>query len=95
MEEKNSIPFIVWEGERARDERRHRRDFIIIVILIVSLLVSNALWIYEWSQYEYSDEIVTVDGVDRGIVNYIGNDGAISYGESDNNSQDTNEKEVK
>lgn len=80
MEEKNSIPFIVWEGERARDERRHRRDFIIIVILIVSLLVSNAIWIYV--SITGSNAVVSVDG-DAGVANVIGHDGDINYDEGD------------
>ncbi len=83
MEEKNAIPYIVWEGERVRDERRHRRDFIVKIILIILLFVSNALWLYAWNQYDYSDgsEIVTIDGGEKGIANYIGHDGEISYGE--------------
>ena len=92
MEEKKSVPYIVWEGERARDERRHRRDFIIIVILILSLLVSNAIWICEFVQYEYAEEIITIDGGEKGIANYIGNDGNISYGTNNNRQKDTNEK---
>lgn len=92
MEEKKAVPYIVWEGERARDERRHRRDFIIIVILILSLLVSNAIWICEFTQYEYAEEIITIDGGEKGIANYIGNDGDISYGPNNNRQKDTNEK---
>lgn len=83
MEEKNAIPYIVWEGERARDERRHKRDFIVKIVLIVLLFLSNAIWVYMWNQYDYATagEIVTVDGGDRGFAGYIGNDGDIKYGE--------------
>ena len=86
----SDVPYIVWEGERARDERRHRRDFIIILVLIIALLVSNAVWVYEWMQYDYAEEIVTVDGGDRSVVNYIGNNGDISYGEDNSSPQKPN-----
>ena len=86
MEEKNAIPYIVWEGERVRDERRHRRDFIVKIILIILLFVSNAIWIYAWNQYDYAE--VVVDGGEKGIANYIGHDGDIRYGESGRQNPD-------
>ena len=83
MEEKRYVPYIVWEGEKARDERRHRRDFIIKLVLIILLFLSNAIWLYAWMQYDYvgETETITVDGGERGMASYIGRDGDISYGE--------------
>lgn len=83
MEEQNAVPYIVWEGEKARDERRHKRDFIVKLVLIVMLFLSNAIWLYAWMQYGYvsESEVVTVDGGERGMANYIGHDGDINYGE--------------
>lgn len=81
MEEKRDVPYIVWEGEKARDERRHRRDFIVKLVLIVLLFLSNAIWLYAWTQYDYvsESEIITVDGGEQGKANYIGRDGSINY----------------
>lgn len=85
MEEKQiTVPYIVYEGEMARAERRHKRSFIIILILIVSLVLSNAAWIYYESQFV--DEVTTVtQDNENGYNNFIGNDGDIYNGEADNN----------
>lgn len=81
MENKcKDVPYIVWEGEKAREERRHRRDFIVKIILIVMLFLSNAAWIYYESQWETIS--VTQENED-GYNNYIGNDGDIYNGKTD------------
>lgn len=79
MNETN-VPYIVFEGEMARSERKHKRDFIIILILIISLVLSNAGWIYYESQWETTS--VTQEN-ENGYNNYIGNDGDIYNGEAD------------
>ena len=85
MEEKQiTVPYIVYEGEMARAERRQKRSFIIILILIISLVLSNAAWIYYESQFV--DEVTTVtQDNENGYNNFIGNDGDIYNGETDNN----------
>lgn len=79
-DDKITIPYIVYEGEMARSERKHKRDFVIILILIISLVLSNAGWIYYESQWETIS--VTQENED-GYNNYIGNDGDIYNGETD------------
>ena len=74
MNEKH-VPYIVWEGERARDERKHRRDFIVILVLIAALLLSNAIWVYVWIRSPH-----TAVTAGDGIANYIGHDGEITNG---------------
>ena len=78
MDEK--VPYIVYEGEMARAERRQKRDFIVILILIIALILSNAGWIYYESQWETVS--VTQENED-GYNNYIGNDGDIYNGTTD------------
>ena len=81
MEEKQiTVPYIVYEGEMARAERRQKRSFIIILILIISLVLSNAAWIYYESQCETVS--VTQENED-GYNNFIGRDGEINNGETD------------
>lgn len=80
MEEKQiTVPYIVYEGEMARAERRQKRSFIIILILIVSLVLSNAAWIYYEAQWE---TISVTQENDNGYNSYIGNDGDIYNGEA-------------
>lgn len=89
--ENKTVPYIVYESSQARAERRDRRFIIALIIVTVMLFVSNIIWVYEWTQYDYSSEqTVTVDGKD-GIANYIGNDGDITNGK-DYSDQTENQK---
>lgn len=88
MEDKEKIPYIVHEGVVARMERIIKRLTIALVICILLIFASNALWLYFWNQYNYTGETqsIMVDSKD-GIANYIGNDGSIVNG-SDNSDQE-------
>lgn len=95
------IPFVVHESSMTRMEHIIKRLIIALIISILLMFASNALWLYAWMQYDYSSSAtttttetstVTVDGKD-GVANYIGNDGDISNGtnnseESDNTNTD-------
>ena len=73
----NSVPFIVFEGTVARFERTIKRLIILLAATILLLFASNAIWIYEWNQYDY--EGVTIDGQEN--ANYIGANGIITNAE--------------
>lgn len=51
MEEK-TISYVAYESSQARMERVNNKQFIIILVLIVALIGSNAGWIWHESQYE-------------------------------------------
>lgn len=54
MEERN---FLAWhEGDMARMERANKRLWVVIIILIIALIGSNAAWIYYESQFEVIEE---------------------------------------
>lgn len=78
----NRVPFIVYEGTIARFERTIKRLIILIGITILLLFASNAIWIYEWNQYDYQE--ITVDSQDGSNANFMGAgaSGAISNGQS-------------
>lgn len=78
-----NVPYIVYEGELARNERTVKRLIIALVATIVMLFLSNAMWLYAWNMYDYEDDLrsITVDGGDNGNTNYIGGNGDISNGE--------------
>ena len=84
----NSVPFIVYEGTIARFERTIKRLLILVAVTVLLLFASNAIWIYEWNQYDYSD--VVVDSEDGGNANYLeaGMNGAINNGESGSQKTD-------
>ena len=73
------IPFIAFESALARLERTNRRLFILCIILILLLLATNLSWIYYENSFE--DVAVTQDNA-NGYNSYIGNDGNINYGET-------------
>lgn len=85
-----SISRIAFERMQAKDERNDRWRNIIIMVLIILLVVTNAMWLVAWNQYEYVDayEDVQLDA-DSGNANYIGNDGDINNGISESNEADT------
>ena len=75
------VPYIVYEGELARQERKENRLIVVIALTIILLFASNAAWLYAWMQYDYtSEESVSINGAD-GIANYIGKNGDIINGE--------------
>ena len=84
----NRVPFIVSEGTIARFERTVKRLLILVGITILLLFASNAIWIYEWNQYEYTD--VTVDSTDGSNAAYMGDgaSGVINNGESGSSQEE-------
>ena len=74
MDDKNSVPYVVFESSQARMERTIKRLWILAIILIVLLFATNAAWIHYENSFE--DISVTQENAD-GINNYVGNDGSI------------------
>ncbi len=85
-----------FERMQAKDERNDRWRNIIIVLLIVLLVVTNAMWLVAWNQYDYVDsEDYSVDlhAEDSGNANYIGTSGDINNGgESNGETQENTEQ---
>ena len=77
------VPYIVHEGDVARLERVIKRMWVLVLSLIILLFASNAAWIWYESQFE---EIRIEQDNERGYNNFIGNDGDIDNGETDNNN---------
>lgn len=82
------VPYIVYESEMARHEKRHRRLIFIILILIGAIVVMNLAWLYAWMQYDYSSyEASSL----RGNANIIGQDGDIYNGNGEIQDEDQEE----
>lgn len=80
----------VYEGAQARLERSNKRLWVLAIILIAALILSNVAWIVYESQFETVSETTTqIEATQDGNgVNIIGN-GDINYGaETNNNSED-------
>ena len=61
MENHNSVPYIVYESSLAREERIVKRLWITTIVLIFLLFVSNALWLFYESQWEYVQDVIDQD----------------------------------
>jgi len=59
--DKKDVPYIVYEGAEARAERHIKRLIVALVLAVVMLFASNAFWLYEWTQYDYSSTETEVD----------------------------------
>lgn len=73
----DQIPFIVHESDMVRMERTNRRVWILCIILIITLIGTNAGWIYYESQfmdYEVEQEVDTGtgDAIVVGVGDYNG-----------------------
>lgn len=71
----------VTELALAMAERTIKRLWILLIILILALVISNTCWIVYENSFE--DMTVTQENAD-GYNSFIGNDGDINYGETDN-----------
>lgn len=81
----NQVSFIAHEAMMARMERTIKRLWILLIILIVALIASNAAWILYESQYEDSAVTITrtvTQDAESGSNQYIGGD---YYGEANRN----------
>ena len=88
---------LAFERMQSKDEKNDRWRNITIIVLIILLVVTNAMWLIAWNQYDYVDTeeySVDLDADDGGNANYIGNDGDIYNGESNSNKTQNTDKDT-
>lgn len=82
-----SVPYVVHESEMSRAERREKRQWIIIIVLIASFLASNIGWLIYQSQYDTYSYEYSQDGEGLNNIN-TGEQGDVLYGpEAENQGQ--------
>lgn len=87
-DEKMYVPYIVYEGEMARQERHIKRLVVMLAVMLVLFFASNMAWLYVWNQYEYVDETTTIDAQQDGEgVNIVGGKD-VSYGSDGSDTQE-------
>lgn len=79
-----NVPYIVHESSMARMERQIKRLWISVIVLIFLLVGTNASWLWWSNQWETIERWEITQENDGGYNNYIGNDGDIVNGETDN-----------
>ena len=90
-DDKMYVPYIVYEGEMARQERHVKRLLCILVTLLVLFFASNMAWLYVWNQYEYVDETIEASQDGSG-VNIVGGED-VNYGSDGSNTQEKAQEE--
>lgn len=93
MEENKQTDIIVraYETAAARDERKYKRLWIVLIITIILLAATNVAWLVYISQYDFESYEVAADN-DGGVANYIGNDGDIYNGSESFSAKEEAEK---
>ena len=78
------IPIEVYNAEQERNYKERNKLTTIIIVLILTFVLTNGLWIYYFNQYDYevTTETVTQDG--DGINNYNTIIGGDCIGAKDN-----------
>ena len=84
----DQIPFVVHEADMTRMERTNRRVWILCIILVVSLIASNAGWLYYESQFTDTETTVEQEvETGEGSATVIGV-GDYNHGESETDGND-------
>lgn len=86
--ENKTVPYIVYESAQARAERRDKRHIIALIIITAMLFISNLIWVYEWTQYDYTSEEIAYQQDGNGInsINTGAQDNIRYYYEPESNN---------
>lgn len=84
QKEAKPVPHAAYELTVGRLCKINFHLYIVIIILIVALVLSNGAWIYYESQWETVETTEITQDNENGYNNYIGNDGDIHNGQTDN-----------
>lgn len=71
-----TIPYAAHEADMARAERASKRLWVVIIVLIVALIISNLAWVVYESQFECVDinQSVEQDASENGNNTFVGGD---------------------
>ena len=85
---------IAFERMQSKDEKNDKWRNLTIIILIVLLVVTNAMWLWAWNQYDYVEEYTEVEASQDGDGVNMAGAGDLYYGaDSKGNTQNTVESE--
>lgn len=81
---------IAFERMQAKDERNDHWRNIIIITLIILLVVTNAMWLVAWNQYDYVEDYTQVEAEQDGSGINIAGAGDVDYNGPDSNDYTEN-----
>lgn len=83
------VPYIVYESEMTRNERKNKRLVIVVIVAILLMFLTNLSWLYVWYQYDYASYEAISEN--NGNASIVGNDGNVCNGEG--KVEETNQEE--
>lgn len=89
------IPYVVYRDSLAHNRWLVKGLVVALVIAIVLMFASNAIWAYIWYQYDTVTEetVATVDSEGEGVASFIGGDidtnGGVVIGEGNGKTDNT------
>ncbi len=57
-DQKVNVPFVAHESDMVRFERANKRLWVLCIIMLLLLILTNCAWLYYESQFEYCTETV-------------------------------------
>ena len=92
------ISHYLFEAISARMERTIRRLWIALIIAFIAIFITNALWLYAWTSYDYvtTETAYTQDSQGTNIIgdgNYVNAKELSPWSNLDNQTQDPKEEE--
>lgn len=82
MENNNPVSFIAFEATCTRLDRIIKRLTIALVVCVLLMFASNAMWLYAWMQYDYTSETTSTETVytqDGQGTNIIGDSNEVQH----------------
>ena len=81
------VDYLVYEQAQVRADRKDRRSFIIIIILIIALVGTNVGWVYYDNQFT-DIQTTSIEAEQDGSEVNIVSGGSVNYGaeSKDNNN---------
>ena len=67
------VPFDILNAEQERSSKEKLKLTTIILVLLISFVLTNAMWIYYFNQYDYEFIEQTGDGVNNYATTIVGN----------------------
>lgn len=83
MDSKAQIPYIAYEATVDRLDKQLKRMFVIILVLVLLLVGTNAGWL--WYESQFVDEVYTVEAYTDDGGDAFANAGDFVYGQSESN----------
>lgn len=90
-----TIPYFLHEGEMERLEKINKKQFVLIILLIIALIGTNAGWIIYESQFDtyyYQQDVDSENSSATALLN-TGEGDVIYYGEDKASNKDSRQEE--